>query len=349
MSVKINQLTSNLLSILDNRQRDVIENRYGLKDGHSKTLAEIGRKYHVTRERIRQIEDGAAHAMQDVLVKSGAKEFTDLATSHLRNIGGIRRESLFLNDLKLMVADPGTPYLDNKVRFILEIANEPGFIPESRNEFAHWYLKEDDRKRTNSFIAKLVKLMENRRGVTVNHQNIDSLISDISSQHKLKDLIALNYVSVSKHFHINEYGDFGLFRWPEINPKTMRDWAYLVLKKNQKPLHFTEVAKLINQIRKNYSKSAHPQTVHNELIKDRRFVLVGRGTYGLQEMGNVQMSTAKEIINRLLEKHGPLKPKELLSLVLKERFFKNNTIFINLQNKKHFKRLDDGRYTVNLV
>ena len=41
--------------------------------------------------------------------------------------------------------------------------------------------------------------------------------------------------------------------------------------------------------------------------------------------------------------------RELLGLVLKERIFKKNTILINLQNKKYFKRLEDGRYTVNLA
>jgi RNA polymerase primary sigma factor len=45
-----------LLDELGDREREVIEMRYGLKDGQPKTLEEVGRAFHVTRERIRQIE-----------------------------------------------------------------------------------------------------------------------------------------------------------------------------------------------------------------------------------------------------------------------------------------------------
>jgi RNA polymerase primary sigma factor len=45
-----------LLDELGDREREVIEMRYGLKDGQPKTLEEVGKAFHVTRERIRQIE-----------------------------------------------------------------------------------------------------------------------------------------------------------------------------------------------------------------------------------------------------------------------------------------------------
>lgn len=344
MAIKVSKLVSDLVTQLDQRQREVLAGRYGLADGNSKTLAEIGNKYGITRERVRQIEAGGLGALRAAKLP-GLKEFINLVSEHLRNMGGLRQEDLLLSDLKLMITDPKTAYLGNQVRFLLEVAKEPKFFAENKNFQNSWYLRDEDRKKAETFISKLVSVMNSKRDTVVSHAKVDSLFGHSSLKpHNLKDLVALNFVSASKQFHVNEYGDFGLAKWPEVNPRTVRDWAYLVLKKKQNPLHFEEMATMINKVRNNNKKVAHPQTVHNELIKDERFVLVGRGIYGLQEFG-LMPGTAKEVMGRILKENGPLKPKELLAMVLKERMFKKNTIFINLQNKSHFKKLEDGSYT----
>jgi len=332
-NINVSKMVTSLISVLDARQKEVLECRYGLKDGDFNTLAEVGEKYGVTRERIRQIEASGLHDVRNVFAKSGSEDLVKLVKTHLKNIGGVRRDLLLMSDLKLMVSDSKIPHLENKVHFVLDVAKEPKFSQESDTHYSYWYLNDDAKKKANSFNVNLVKAMEKDRKNQISKKADD-----------LQDLIALNYVSVSKKFHVNEYGDFGLSHWPEVNPRTVKDWSYVVLKKNEKPLHFSEIAKHINKVRKTEEKVAHPQTVHNELIKDERFVLVGRGTYGLQEFG-IMPGTAKEVISKVLEKHGPMKPQELLKFVLAERAFKKNTIFINLQNKKHFKRGDDGRYT----
>ncbi len=74
-------------------------------------------------------------------------------------------------------------------------------------------------------------------------------------------------------------------------------------------------------------------------------MLVGRGTYGLREFG-ILPGTAREVIGHFLKKHGPMKSNEVVQMVLQERTFKENTLLLNLQNRKHFQRMDDGRYTV---
>lgn len=80
----------------------------------------------------------------------------------------------------------------------------------------------------------------------------------------------------------NKYGEWGLANWGEIKPKTVNDKIYLILKHEGKPLHFTEIAKKINEMKFD-KKNANAATVHNELILDSRYVLVSRGTYGLKE------------------------------------------------------------------
>ena len=161
-------------------------------------------------------------------------------------------------------------------------------------------------------------------------------------------------LEVSKKIQRNAEGFFGLKDWPEINPKRIKDKAYLVFRKTQKPLHFTQVAGLIDSASRasakggeeNLFSSTLPQTVHNELIKDSRFVLVGRGIYALKEWG-YEEGVVKDVILNILKTAGqPLKKEEILEKTLKQRLVKENTVFLNLSNKKYFLRNSEGFYTI---
>jgi DNA-directed RNA polymerase delta subunit len=81
----------------------------------------------------------------------------------------------------------------------------------------------------------------------------------------------------------------------------VRDFAYLAVKKHGSPLHFREVASLIEKM---FNRAAHVATTHNELIKDPRFVLVGRGMYALREWGYTQ-GVVRDVIREALRKQGP--------------------------------------------
>jgi DNA-directed RNA polymerase delta subunit len=122
----------------------------------------------------------------------------------------------------------------------------------------------------------------------------------------------------------------------------MRDYAFLVIRKHGSPIHFREVAKQITQV---FKKKAHVATTHNELIKDPRFVLVGRGLYALKEWGYMS-GVVRDVIKKIIEKNGPLTKEEIIAKVLKERYVKDNTIMVNLQNQKHFKKDKDGKYSI---
>ncbi len=122
----------------------------------------------------------------------------------------------------------------------------------------------------------------------------------------------------------------------------MRDYAYLVIRRHGSPIHFREVAE---QISKLFGKKAHIATTHNELIKDPRFVLVGRGLYALSDWGYMS-GVVRDVINNIINKNGPLTKDEIIEKVLKERYVKENTILVNLQNPKFFKKDVKGRYDI---
>lgn len=329
---KLSNLIKVCLAGLNDRQKEIVEGRYGLTKAESLTLAELGSQYGLTRERVRQIEALALKASKNKTENGEFSEFVKTVSSLLRSAGGIKREDLLIGDL---VKTPNiTPEQANRMKFLLEICAKFGYSKEDKDFYPYWYLTEGDQKKAVSFVGSLVKVAD--------RSDFAASFSSVSKSSGLSEAVARNYAAVSKKVAMNIYGDLGLSEWPEINPKTARDWAYLVLKKEQKPLHFNDIALAVTKMR---NKPAHAPTVHNELIKDENFVLVGKGTYTLKEFG-VTPGTAREIIAHFLKRHGPLNAKEVVKMVLKERLFKENTVLINLQNRKNFRRLDDGRYSV---
>lgn len=323
---KINNLIKNSLSGLSSRQKEVLEGRYGLNNPETLTLAELGDKYNLTRERVRQIEALALKAVRSRVSGSEFADFVKAVSGVLRNAGGAKREDLLIDEL-------AGASQENKIKFLLEVCGQFKYSKDGKDFYPYWHASDADQKKVSSFVNYLLK--------NANRENFSASFASAAKNSGVNENTARNYASLSKKVAVNIYGDLGLSEWQEIHPKTARDWAYLVLKKENRPLHFTEIAKMVSDLRK---KKAHAPTIHNELIKDDKFVLVGKGTYTLKEFGVIP-GTAREIISHFLEKHGPMKAPEVVKLVLKERMFKENTVLINLQNRKNFKRLDDGRYT----
>ena len=143
-------------------------------------------------------------------------------------------------------------------------------------------------------------------------------------------------------------GKWGLKHWPHVYPRTIRDKAHMVLAQRGQPLHFRDVATIIEEFQKKFPgmkiKKILPQTVHNELIKDERFILVGRGTYALSHWGYKE-GTVKDIMSSILkEKKGPMTKNELIKETLKQRKVKESTILLNLQDKNMFAKDGKGRY-----
>lgn len=340
--INLNEIINNLISDLTPRQKEILEGRFGLKTGHKMTLAALGEKYGLTRERVRQIEEEVLKSIaKKIKLGPTAKILTEI-TNYFKKIGNVRREDFLVEDLRKLLKDKTLTTW--QLKFIFEAAGYPNYHIEDKNFYSFWYKDKAIFKKVNDFINKLTKFFSNKKEDLITHKKFDKLFTQIIKPHALQDVIALNYISVSKKFDTNSYGDFGLSHWEEIRPKTMRAKAYLVIRKHQKPMHFKKITESINKA--NFDKRvALPQTIHNELIKDPRFVLVGRGMYGLKEFG-LMPGTAREVIARLLKTKGPLLSSEVINLTLQQRVLKKCTILLNLQNKKHFKRLPDGRYHV---
>jgi len=166
-------------------------------------------------------------------------------------------------------------------------------------------------------------------------------LDEVSERYKNEEIVR-RWLRMSKIIDRNPLGEWGRAESPNINLKGIRDYAYLVLREHGSPMHFSEVAKRIEEV---FGKEAHRATTHNELIKDDRFILVGRGLYALKEWGYKE-GVVKEVIADILKNENALTKDEIVERVLKERYVKPNTVVVNLQDKRFFTKNKDGSYSL---
>jgi hypothetical protein len=336
LSFKPKEATRRLLSILTKRGQDVLASRYGLGPKATKfTLDAIGKKYNITRERVRQIENHSLAAVRKSKVYKDAEPiFTELKAL-LLSLGGLVSEKDLLNHLS---KDSGT---QNHFHFLLVIGEE--FKREKEDEeFKHrWHVDPELSEKIKTALRKLYSKLSDDE-LVVESDLIESFldeVKDLNEKYK-NDEVVKRWLAISHKIGKNPLGEWGRSSSPNVNAKGMRDYAFLVIRKHGSPIHFKDVAKAITQY---FNKKAHVATTHNELIKDPRFVLVGRGLYALSEWGYMS-GVVKDVIRKIIEKEGPLAKDKIIDKVLKERYVKENTILVNLQNPKYFKKDRDNRY-----
>lgn len=335
---KPKQSTKRLLSVLPDRARDVLVSRYGLgKNTQKMTLDAIGKLYGITRERVRQIENYAiANIRKSEAYKSEKTTFAELENL-IHSLGGIVVEDDFLGH----VAKDKS--LQNHINFLLVIGDTFKKRKEDE-EFRHrWHVNDELAKKVESSLQKLYSGLTDQDLLPESEMVNKFLehLEDVSEKYKNQEIVR-RWLSLSKKVGKNAIGEWGVAHSSNVKTKGMRDYAFLVIRKHGSPIHFCEVAKQISQV---FKKKAHVATTHNELIKDPRFVLVGRGLYALAEWGYMS-GVVKDVIKKIIEKNGSLTKEEIIAKVMKERYVKENTIMVNLQNQKYFKKDKDGKYSV---
>jgi DNA-directed RNA polymerase delta subunit len=338
ITFKPKQTTKRLLSVLPDRAREVLVSRYGLgKSTEKMTLDAIGKVYGITRERVRQIENYAiANIRKSDAYKAEKNAFGELENL-IQTLGGIVVEEDFLGHV---TKDKS---LHNHINFLLVIGDTFKKRKEDE-EFKHrWHVNESLAKQVEESLRKLYSglktedLLPESEMVGKFLEHLEGVSEKYKNQEVMKRWLAL-----SKTIGKNAIGEWGVASSPNVKTKGMRDYAFLVIRKHGSPIHFKEVAKQISTL---FNKKAHVATTHNELIKDPRFVLVGRGLYALAEWGYMS-GVVKDVIKKILEKHGSLTKEEIIEKVMKERYVKENTIMVNLQNQKYFKKDKEGKYSV---
>lgn len=340
MEINYQKICSKILEILPERTKDIIKRRFGLNYPQKETLESIGKNYNLTRERVRQIvEDGLHRLKTEEILKITSPVF-EIFQDYLKKKGGLKKEEILLKDL-------GDEKFKHQVFFLLTLGEQFLRYGETENYYAFWAIDQKLAIISQKIIKHLIKKLQQLSNPITKDEFFQKEINELKNEYENINLEFLNSsYEISKKIEENAFGEIGLVDWPEIIPRGIKDLAYLVFKKENKPLHFQEIAKKINQLNIYPKKLALVQTVHNELIKDPRFVLIGRGIYALSEWGYYP-GQVKDVIAKILKETGkPLTKEEILEKVLSQRIVKESTILLNLSNKKYFIRNSEGKYLI---
>ena len=334
----IEELVKNILGTIEReREREIIARRYGLFD-RKETLEQIGELLGITRERVRQLEKAVMAKLRAAAAAGELKEVAEaepVLINKLEEMGNIARVS----SLSTTLTGGDTTKIDqSRLAFIAELAPNLSVVSDNDHFFqAIAITKAHDEKKINKHVTDIIEAIK-KIGEPVHIEKVAEHVGHKDHRHTH----ALS--TTSKHLATLN-GKWGLIKWPTVNPKNIRDKIYVILQQNGKHMHFNEIADAIkgSEFKR---KDVTTQAIHNELIKDKRFVLIGRGIYALKEWG-YKKGTVADIISEVLKSSGePLHRDEIVKRVLKSRYVKETTILLNLQGKPQFQRVAKATYAL---
>ena len=317
------------------REREIISRRFGLFD-RKETLEQIGELLGITRERVRQLEKAVIQKLK-ANTKEGKlpriNKLQPVIKETINDRGGIARVS----ELSAYLTEKNTRIDQSQISFIAELCPELVVIEENDHFYHAVGVRAiHDEAKIKEQVEVIIATIKK-----IGHQTpIEKVSKEAGIELGVQQTRAL--ASTSKLLATLN-GQWGLIKWPTVNPKNIRDKIYVILKEGGNPMHFNEIAA---EIKKSdfKRKDVTTQAIHNELIKDKRFVLIGRGIYALKEWG-YEKGTVADIITEVLKKaEAPLHRDEIIKQVLKSRFVKETTILLNLQGKSQFKRVAKATY-----
>jgi hypothetical protein len=348
-----------LLANLSEKEKDVVTKRYGLGYPKKFTLEEIGQNYNITRERVRQIENLSVRKLKELRdLKEEIKEAENLVAQLLEQYGGVMEEGFFLeNILNYMSLHQNS---ENSLFFLAEyiFSDNINKIQQDREFNNLWKLGSSDVEFLKSVITEMVNIIEaNKQPIQLeelmnqfknsefylgNKNKIMNLTTMLEATDDDIDKILESYLRASRKIQQDIFSNWGLISWGIVRPKKINDKIYLTLKKANRPMHFTEIA---DEINKNDfdGKMAYAPTVHNELILDSKYVLVGRGIYALAEWG-YKPGNVTDVIEEILKEEGPLTKDEIIDKVLEKRNVKKSTVYLSIMNNTNVVKNEKGKY-----
>lgn len=376
-SLNLATIVDQLLAVLNPREQDVLRRRYGLSGVSKETLESIGQEHKLTRERIRQIETVSVNKIKknpelEALIGRLRQVITHLLDEH----GGVVDKeylfSLLYSLAKMQNVNHSTEEYRNHLNFLTGRIINDHFdeIGEHSNFNELIKVKYQNLDHLEEVAEEVITQIREAKALVATDDLI-ALITNMDSYKKHEDKfqapnqldfsrwlkealpdyteeiwnnrVVYSLVQAIKHLNKNKFGQWGHSAWREVMPKTINDKIYLVLKNEAKPMYYGDIAKKITELGFD-TKVVNTATTHNELILDDKYVLVGRGMYGLKEWG-YQNGTVADVVESILQAKGePMAKDDIMSEVLKQRMVKETTVNLALMNKTRFTKNSEGKY-----
>lgn len=343
-SADIETIAGDLMENLGAKQKLVLSSRFGISGQDPKTLEAIGKSLNITRERVRQIEADALNLLKKSAKNEQSMQLSRTILEMIEEKGGIVKTDTLSNTVfeRYFGRKAKYPKEQNMLEIMFSVTGLKK-IKGSKEVEDSWTGQNFDIKRFRSAVSQIEKIFDESKKLFAEEDLLRKIdhADLMSGEAPFTPEQILNFLEVSKKFGKNVFNSWGKAKWPLVRPRGVREKATLVFLNRKKPLHFREISQLIEKMGLS-TKKVHPQTVHNELIRDKRFVLVGRGIYALREWGYTE-GTVKDIIVSIIKSAGGyLKKDEIISGVMKKRKVKKATINVNLSDRGIFEKTKGG-------
>jgi len=337
-----------VLKICDDSEQYILIEKYGLVSWKPTPMQQIGNRFDMSRERIRQILN---RSLQKVRRLISSNEYFELilkkAQDILKKSAYVMKEDDLINNLMedkdinlnynelllILSSDYDLYYLHRNPRFVKLFFLEPLFeelINDIHDSMLLFITQEGKSLSKESILSKFKTIFLNK---FQRNQSIRNII--------MMDDLYINIALLSKKLSYLD-GKIGLVSYEDVNPKNVKSKIKFVLRKSGKPMHFEDIAK---KIETTFNFKVKIPTIHNELVKTKDFINVGMWIYGLAEWWYNGENTFELIKNILKKAQRPMTIKELVKEVMKERMIKEVTVLLNLQRYPDiFERVGRGLY-----
>lgn len=346
LKLNLSEVIEDMFMVLTNKEKNVIVKRFSLDNKAKQTLEKIGKSFNVTRERVRQIEKIALNKLRRTISNTKLAAINKLAKQILEKRGGVMTESSLISDVLKAI------YVSSEVdaciiNLSLSIDADVLKNGKTNTTYSFWRLQSVSEENLKKIIDKAIVLLEEAGDVVTAEVLIKGVKDGLEKDNlEVSEALIQSVLETDRRIKKLDEG-YGLMTWRHINPRSIRDKAYVILKKAGQPMHFVAVANEISEVGFD-RKVVTTQAVHNELIRHPQFVLVGRGLYALKEWG-YKSGAVVDVIESLLKKKSPMTKKEIVKGVLKQRQVKKGTISLNLQKNPQFVRVGRAVYKLDLA
>ena len=334
----LKKAVDDILGVIEqDREREIITRRFGLFD-RKETLEQIGELLGITRERVRQLEKAILIRLKLASEEGKVQSVHEAERTLIRHLSEKGRVARVHDIAKDLAGEDATAIHRAHIGFVSELSPNISVVGENDDYHHAIGIKSHaDDKKIKAHVDEIVKTIKEHKE-PIQTEDLHAKLSHEHPDH-VRALASVSKKLASLKDH------WGLVKWPTVNPKNIRDKIYVILADNGKPMHFSEIAKNIKK--SDFKrKDVTTQAIHNELIKDKRFVLIGRGIYALDNWGYSKGTVADIIADVLQKAEEPLHRDEIVKRVLKKRQVKETTILLNLQSKSQFKRVSKATYTL---
>ena len=343
-TINLTDIIEELFLVLSDKEKQVIYKRFALDGKQRETLEKIGQHFAVTRERIRQIESIALQKLRRTISSTKLRHVNELAKNVLLKNGGVKVEDILIAEVLNLIHSVSE--IDGNI-IRLSLAVDDTVKQERTSNFkTFWHSTKLAMSDITAITDKAVSILAKQKEVIDEARVVNMIRAALANSGKnFKAETIASSLEIDPRLKKVE-DSWGLMNWRHINPRSLRDKALIIMRDMQKPLHFVEIANAIAEHGFD-KKVVTVQAVHNELIRDNNFVLIGRGLYALREWGYTE-GTVADIIEEVLSKKGSMTKHEIVKAVKKQRLVRDGTISLNLQKTPWFVRIGRALYELDL-